>query len=91
MSENIKGQSEEIRSFASRLRQFSIDMKSNQSQLRGQFNQVSNTWRDSVQQKFSEEMRDVNRLLDQFLREVDEEYLPHLEKKATEIDTYLGH
>ena len=88
MSENIRGDAEALRAFAGRLRQFQSEMQSNQLRLRGQFNEVSRTCRDSVQQQFAQEFQEASRLLEQFLGEITDTHLPYLQKKAHQIDEY---
>lgn len=89
MSENIKAQPEALRSFAGRLSQFSQEMQTNQATLRSQFNAVSNTWRDSVQAQFAQELQEAGRILDQFIQQINEQHIPYVKKKADQIDEYL--
>ncbi len=88
MSENIKADSDALREFAGFLNNLSRELQISQGNIRGAFHQVSLTWRDNVQQQFAQEFQEVNRALDQFLQEVSQEHIPHLQRKAKDIEDY---
>ena len=46
---------EDLRRFASELRQFSEHLKADGTRLRGQFQRVGETWRDQEHQRFAKE------------------------------------
>lgn len=80
--------SDDLRRFAGELRQFNSDLHNLMSTLQGRFKRLSESWRDQQQSRFAREFEQTMRALARFSK-ATEEYIPHLHKKAREIDAYL--
>jgi len=61
---------EELKRFASDLKQFNTQVASAMSNLRGQFVRLGETWRDQEHQKFAQEFEQTMRVLEQFVGRV---------------------
>jgi len=79
---------EELKRFASDLKQFNTQVASAMSNLRGQFVRLGETWRDQEHQKFAQEFEQTMRVLEQFVR-TSEQHGPFLVKKAERLEEYL--
>lgn len=78
----------ELRRFAQQLRGFTTDVQARMAQLKGQLNNLGQTWRDQENQKFSEEFEQTMVVLARFC-EVSEQQVPFLLRKAQRIEEYL--
>ncbi|QDS92846.1 hypothetical protein FF011L_15950 [Roseimaritima multifibrata] len=79
---------DELRRFASHLRDYAEDMKQRHAALASHMHELEQTWRDEQQRKFASEfeqqLRQMNRLL-----AATEQHLPYLVRKADQIESYL--
>ena len=80
---------DELREFASSLKRYNELVADATATLQSQFVQLGETWRDQEQAKFASEFEDTVRVIAQF-QKASEEHIPHLQRKAAEIDQYLG-
>lgn len=78
----------ELRRFAQQLKKFNNELQERGSALAAQLEQLSQTWRDQENKKFSEEFHQHLRLLARFV-ETNNEHIPYLLRKADRIDEYL--
>ncbi|MEM9083017.1 MAG: WXG100 family type VII secretion target [Planctomycetota bacterium] len=79
---------EEIRRFAQTLKRFSSGMAQQMTQVGGQMNNLSQSWRDQEQAKFQGEFDQTMRQLARF-QEVIDEQVPFLLRKADRLEDYL--
>lgn len=77
--------SEEVRLFASRLRQFNDKLADDAAWLQAQFRRLGETWRDPQYARFAQEFNQTMRNLDRF-RRASEEVIPRLARLADYID-----
>lgn len=79
---------EHLRQFAGQLKAFTDEFGQRSAALSGQMNELAHTWRDQQHHKFaaefSEQLRQLNRLVDQA-----QQHVPYLLRKAEQIDAYL--
>ena len=80
---------DELRDFATSLKRYNDLVADATSTLQSQFAQLGETWRDQEQVKFSQEFEQTVRVISQF-QQASEEHIPLLNRKAAEIDQYLG-
>jgi uncharacterized protein YukE len=80
---------DELRNFATSLQRYNELVADATATLQSQFVQLGDTWRDQEQQKFAQEFEQTVRVISQF-QQASEEHIPHLTRKAAEIDQYLG-
>lgn len=80
---------DELRQFATSLRHYNQLVADATSTLQAQFAQLGETWRDQEQVKFSQEFEQTVLVIGQF-QQASEEHIPLLNRKAAEIDQYLG-
>jgi uncharacterized protein YukE len=80
---------DELREFASSLKRYNELVADATATLQSQFAQLGETWRDQEQMKFSEQFEQTVRVIGQF-QQASEEHIPLLNRKAAEIDQYLG-
>lgn len=80
---------DELREFASNLRSFNQLVADATARMQQQFSQLGETWRDQEHVKFAEEFQETIRAIQQF-HDVSEAHIPHLLRKAGDIDKYLG-
>lgn len=78
---------DELERFAKSLKQFNSDLSGRMSMLKGQFGQLENTWRDQEHARFAQEFTQTMRVLNNFIREAEEQ-IPVLMKKAQHIRNY---
>jgi uncharacterized protein YukE len=76
---------DELRNFATSLQRYNELVADATATLQSQFVQLGDTWRDQEQQEFEQTVR----VISQF-QQASEEHIPHLTRKAAEIDQYLG-
>ena len=79
---------EELKRFASLLKQFNTDLVDRTNAMASQLESLSVTWRDQENTKFAEQfeqqLKGVARLV-----EVNNQYIPFLMRKAARIEEYL--
>lgn len=80
---------DELERFARSLRQFSNELSNRMSVMNGQFGQLGSTWRDQEHTRFAQEFTQTMRVLNNFIREAEEQ-IPVLMKKAQHIRNYQG-
>jgi uncharacterized protein YukE len=78
----------EMRRFAQSLKRFGDEVGTQMGSLRGQFQGLSQTWRDKEHEKFAEEFDLTIQAIARFL-EVSNQHIPFLLRKADRIDEYL--
>ena len=78
----------ELRRFAQTLKRFNSDIQERTTVLAGQLDQLSSSWRDQENKKFTEEFQQHMRVISRFL-EMNELHIPYLLRKAEAIDEYL--
>lgn len=79
---------EKLREFASALHRFTDDLEKRRSGVRRKFDRLGDTWRDQKHREFAEVFEETMRNLDRFVERAQEQ-VPHLRKKAEEIERYL--
>lgn len=80
---------DDLRRFATALREFNRDLADATARLHARFVGLGDTWRDQEHEKFAGEFGATVRMLRHFQRSSDEQ-IPLLLKKADWIDGYLG-
>ena len=80
---------DELREFAANLKRYNDLVADATATLQSQFNRLGETWRDQEQVKFASAFEQTVRVIAQF-QEASEEHIPLLNRKAGEIDQYLG-
>ena len=79
---------EELKRFASLLKQFNTDLVDRTNAMASQLESLSVTWRDQENKKFveqfTEQLKGINRLV-----EVNDAYIPFLVRKAARREEYL--
>lgn len=78
----------ELRRFAQDLKRFNQNLRDQLGALQARMNDLSQTWRDQEQKKFSEEFEQTTRVLTRFT-EVSDKHVPFLVRKAEKIEEYL--
>ncbi len=81
---------EELRRFASHLRQISEVLREKKSALSANHRQLEEVWRDVRYAQFEEVFSDSLDRLEKFLI-VAERYVDYLQEKARRASVYLGH
>ena len=79
---------EELRRFAEELQRFNNDLQNRLTSLQARFAALGDTWQDQEHAKFTEEFRQIVRVLRKFL-EVSGTHVPYLLRKAQKIEEYL--
>ena len=79
---------EELRRFAHDLKRFNNELHAQLSALHGRLQELSTTWRDQEQTKFTEEFELTMRVLTRFV-EASDKHIPFLLRKAQRVDEYL--
>jgi len=80
---------DELERFAKSLRQFDSDLTQRMSQLKSQFAQLEQTWRDQEHARFAQEFQQTMAVLERFIRDA-ESHIPVLTKKASILRDYLN-
>ena len=88
MSRQAIASPEELERFARNLKEFNGQLAESMNRLRGQFDNLGNTWRDQEQQKFAREFEQTTRVLQQFMS-TSEQQIPLLLRKAQHLRQYL--
>ncbi len=78
----------ELRQFATDLRRFNQELDNHMRVLQTRIQNLSQTWRDQEQVKFSAEFEEALRSLTRF-REASEVHAPFLIRKAERVEEYL--
>lgn len=78
----------ELRRFAQDLNRFNGELRDRMVALQGRMHQLSASWRDQEQAKFSEEFEETMRVLHRF-HSASEEHIPFLLRKAERAEAYL--
>jgi uncharacterized protein YukE len=78
----------ELRRFAQMLKRFNEELNEKTGAVAGRLNELSQTWRDHEQQRFSEEFVANMKALGHFV-ECNEQFIPYLLRKAQLIEEYL--
>lgn len=79
---------DELRRFASQLRQFNNDLLAQMTVLHGQLSGLSQTWRDREHDKFVEEFEQTLQVVARFV-EAANQHVPFLIRKADRVEEYL--
>jgi uncharacterized protein YukE len=80
---------DEVRAFASELKNFNDELSSRMMSLYMRYKALSETWQDQEQAKFAEEFDKAMKNLKRFM-EVSSVQAPILLRKAEKIDEYLN-
>ncbi len=80
---------DDLREFAASLKRYNELVTDATAALEAQFAQLGDTWRDQEQAKFAAEFEETVRVIRQF-QQASEEHIPLLNRKAQEVDQYLG-
>ncbi len=78
----------ELRRFAQLLRRFNEELNEKTGVLAAQLNELSQSWRDQEQIRFTDEFSANMKALGRFV-ESNEQYIPYLLRKAQLIEEYL--
>lgn len=78
----------ELRRFAHSLKQFVNELQNQVSMIHGQLNNLSNTWRDQEQLKFTDEFNETMVVINRFIDSA-EQHVPFLMRKAERVEEYL--
>ena len=78
---------QDLRTFASQLKQFNSDLAGSSARLQAQFRRLGETWRDPAYAKFAQEFEQTMKNLQRFRQTSDEVVprLPHTAQKAEEV------
>ncbi len=78
----------ELRRFAHDLKRFNEDLRGQLSTLHTRLVELSQSWRDQEQKKFTDEFEQTVKVLSKFLDSSDK-HVPFLMRKAERIEDYL--
>jgi uncharacterized protein YukE len=79
---------EDLRQFALQLKQFNNTLTDQATMLAARLEDLSRSWRDQENKKFTEEFQQHLRLLAQFA-EANNQHIPYLLRKAERLEEYL--
>ena len=79
---------EELRQFAQQLKQFNNTLTDQATMLATRLEELSKSWRDQENKKFTEDFQQHLRLLAQFA-EANNQHIPYLLRKAERLEEYL--
>jgi uncharacterized protein YukE len=79
---------EELRRFASTLKNFNNELHNYMSVLHGQLVALGNTWRDKEHEKFRQEFEQTMQVVKRFM-EAANLHIPFLVRKAERVEEYL--
>jgi uncharacterized protein YukE len=79
---------DELRRFATQLRQFSNDLMAQMTVVHGQLSGLGATWRDREHDKFVEEFEQTLQVVKHFL-DATNQHVPFLLRKAERVEEYL--
>jgi WXG100 family type VII secretion target len=80
----------ELRRFAGNLRQFNADLEQCLSRVRGQFQQLGQTWQDNDYRQFEQVFATTVQQMRKYVQ-TSEAFLPVLDKKAQAIEEFQRH
>lgn len=80
---------EELRKYSSRLKQFNNSLNQMTTGLKGELEQLGETWRDREYDKFKQQFDETIRVISKFM-EVSDEYAGFLIRKAEAAEDYLN-
>ncbi|MEE2706785.1 MAG: WXG100 family type VII secretion target [Planctomycetota bacterium] len=78
----------ELRQFAQTLKQFNTELRERTAALTVQLGQLSTSWRDQENRKFTQEFEQHMQFMSRF-NELIEQHIPYLFRKAEAIEEYL--
>lgn len=78
----------ELRRFATNLKRFNAELKSNLAGLHGQLMALGDTWRDQEHDRFRAEFDATIQVVERFI-EASNLHIPFLLRKAERIEEYL--
>jgi len=79
---------EDLRQFAQQLKQFNNTLTDQVTMLAARLEDLSKSWRDQENRKFTEEFQQHLRLLAKFA-EANNQHIPYLMRKAERLEEYL--
>jgi len=79
---------EEVRRFATELKQFNEDVRNRMASLQARFSSLGESWQDQEHGKFAEEFRQTMKVLKRFI-DASARHTPYLLRKARRIEEYL--
>ena len=79
---------EDVRRFASELKQFTNKLHSDSGRLQAQFKRLGETWRDQEHLRFAQEFEQATRVFRKFMEDSNQ-YVAYLTRKAEAAETYL--
>lgn len=79
---------EDLRQFALQLKQFNNTLTDQATMLAARLEDLSKSWRDQENKKFTEDFQQHMRLLAQFA-EANNQHIPYLLRKAERLEEYL--
>lgn len=79
---------DDLRRFATQLRQFNNDLMGQMTVLHGQLTGLSATWRDREHDKFVEEFEQTMQVVARFV-DATNQHVPFLLRKAERVEEYL--
>jgi len=79
---------DELRRFATQLRQFNNDLLNQMTVLHGQLSGLSQSWRDREHDKFVEEFEQTLQVVARFVDSTNQ-HVPFLLRKAERVEEYL--
>ena len=80
---------EELRRFSSKLKEFKNGLNGMTTALKGEFEQLGDTWKDREHDKFKEQFDETLNVIKKFM-ETSDEYASFLIRKAEAADEYLN-
>lgn len=88
MSRRVDATPEELRRFASNLKQFDAELQGSTARLQAQYHRLGDTWRDQEHVRFAQEFEQTMRVLQRFIQ-IAEKHIPFLLRKAEKLEEYL--
>ncbi|WP_422930531.1 WXG100 family type VII secretion target [Singulisphaera sp. PoT] len=80
---------DDLRRFATQLRQFNNDLMAQMTALHGQLAGLSSSWRDREHDKFVEEFETTLKVVARFV-DATNQHVPFLLRKAERVEEYLN-
>jgi uncharacterized protein YukE len=79
---------EDVRRFASQLKDFTNKLNNDSSRLQAQFKQLGETWRDQEHLRFAQEFEQATKVFKKFMEDSNQ-YVAYLIRKAEAAEAYL--
>jgi len=79
---------EDVRRFASELKQFTNQLNNDSKRLQAQFKRLGETWRDQENQRFAQEFQQATKVFKKFMEDSNQ-YVAYLIRKAETAEAYL--